>query len=344
MKYASLGNTGLVVSKLAFGSMTFGADDGSGVWKVGQEEANGLVARALDAGVTFFNSADVYAGGQSEEILGKALGKRRDEVAIATKVGNRSGEAIADYGLSRRRVISACDGSLKRLGTDYVDLYLVHLFDAFTPVEETLWALDDLVRQGKVRYVGFSNWPAWRAALALGAQDRHGWARFAAAEMYYSLLGRDVEVEFTDFARQAGVGIMAWSPLSGGFLSGRYTREDPGGGRGRLSSFDFPPIDRERGYDVVDRLKEIGEAQGASPAQVAIAWVMGRPGVSSVLVGASRPEQLESNLGAVDVELSADELASLDELTAPTLPYPSAGWMAGGMVDPMLEEALGDPR
>ncbi|HEU4617203.1 MAG TPA: aldo/keto reductase [Gammaproteobacteria bacterium] len=344
MKYARLGHSGLIVSRLALGSMTFGSGAGpfASVSKVGQAAANDLVARALDGGINFFNSADVYAGGESERMLGKALGKRRNDVVIATKVGNRMGPALVEAGLSRRHILAAADGSLERLGTDYIDVYLVHKVDTLTPVEETVEALEDLVRQGKVRYVGFSNWPAWMAAKAVGLQRERGYSRFLAAEMYYSLLGRDVEHEVVPFCEDAGVGIMAWSPLAGGFLTGKYTREKPKGESGdRLGGFDFLPYDRERGYRLVELLQSIGAKRGASPAQISLAWLLTRPAVSSILIGASRLDQLEDNLGATSVELGADELAQLDAATKPEIPYPQ--WFTARVADAKAHEALGIP-
>jgi aryl-alcohol dehydrogenase-like predicted oxidoreductase len=341
MRYARLGDTGLVVSRLAFGTMTFGSGEGAfaSVYKVDEGGADALVGKALDAGVNFFNTADAYAGGASEEMLGRALGNRRRDVVIATKVGNRMGDALLRQGLSRHHLIGAAEDSLRRLGTDYIDVYLVHRLDPYTPLEETLHALESLVRAGKVRYVGFSNWPAWLAAKAVGIQRANGWTPFRAAESYYSLVGRDLEHEIVPFAVDAGVGIMVWSPLAGGFLSGKYTRENPVAEGGRLEGFDFLPVDRDRGYDLVERMREIGAAHGASPAQVALAWLLSKPYVSSVLVGASKPRQLDDNLGAAGVDLSAGELAALDEMTAPTPVYPH--WFNQKVFDAQVKAALG---
>jgi aryl-alcohol dehydrogenase-like predicted oxidoreductase len=343
MKYARLGDTGLIVSRLAFGSMTFGTiKEGpfASTFKVDQAGANELVARAIGGGVNFFNSADVYAGGESERILGKAIGARRREVVIATKVGNRMGPALIETGLSRRHIFAAAEGSLTRLGTDYLDVYLVHKVDALTPMEETIEALEDLVRQGKVRYVGFSNWPAWLAAKAVGVQSARGWSRFRAAEVYYSLVGRDLEHELVPFCADAGIGVMVWSPLAGGFLSGKYTRANPKGDPGaRLATFEFLPHDRERGYQLIDLLQSIGAKRGATPAQVSLAWLLTRPTVSSLLVGASNAKQLEENLGAADVTLDAEDLAQLDAATRPTAPYPN--WFTARVADGKAHEALG---
>ena len=345
MQYARLGDTGLIVSRLAFGTMTFGSAPNTpfaAVHKVDQAGANELVARALDAGINFFNSADAYAGGESERILGKALGARRKEVVIATKVGNRTGQGLVETGLSRRNIFAAVEGSLKRLGTDFIDVYLVHKVDRLTPLEETIGALEDLVRQGKVRYIGFSNWPAWLAAKAVGVQQARGFAPFRAAEMYYSLLGRDLEHEVVPFCMDAGVGIMVWSPLAGGFLSGKYTRSQPQGESGdRLGGFDLLPYDRERGYELIELLKEIGAKHGASPAQVSIAWLLTRSGVASVLIGASNVRQLDENIGAARVTLTDADLAQLDAATKPTPLYPN--WFTDLVVDRRAYEALGLP-
>jgi aryl-alcohol dehydrogenase-like predicted oxidoreductase len=342
VKYARLGQSGLVVSQLALGSMTFGSGTGpfASTFKVNQAAANDIVASAIDRGVNFFNSADVYAGGESERILGKAIGAKRKEVVIATKVGNRMGGALIESGLSRRHILAAADGSLERLGTNYIDVYLVHKADTLTPIEETIEALEDLVRRGKARYVGFSNWPAWMAAKAVGVQRANGWSQFRAAEMYYSLVGRDLEHEVVPFCTDAGIGVMAWSPLAGGFLSGKYTREKPKGEAGdRLGGFEFLPYDRERGYALIDLLRSIGERRNASPAQISLAWLLTRPAVSSILVGASSTKQLEENLAATAVELSGDELAQLDAATRPIQPYPQ--WFNERVADGKVHDALG---
>jgi aryl-alcohol dehydrogenase-like predicted oxidoreductase len=340
MLYSRLGNTGLLVSKLALGAMTFGSAEGpmAAVSKVGQKGADEMVGKALDAGVNFFNTADAYTGGQSEQMLAAALGPRRKDVVIATKVGFRTGDALIHTGLSRQHVIASAEESLMRLKTDYVDVYLVHRVDKYTPVEETLGALNDLVRAGKVRYAGFSNWPAWLAAKAIGAQKMNGWAEFQAAEMYYSLVGRDIEHEIVPLALDAGIGIMVWSPLAGGFLSGKYSRENPQGDGGRLTGFDILPFDRERGYALIEVLKEIASNHKASPSQVAIAWLLNRPAVASVLVGANKLGQLEDNLAAASLTLSPDESSKLDELTKPAPIYPN--WFNTNIFDQQAKKAL----
>jgi aryl-alcohol dehydrogenase-like predicted oxidoreductase len=344
VQYARLGSSGLVVSRLAFGSMTFGSSAGpfASVHKVDQATANDLVARAIEGGVNFFNGADVYAGGESERMLGKAIGAKRKEVVIATKVGNRMGASLIESGLSRRHILAAADGSLERLGTDYIDVYLVHKVDALTPIEETIDALEDLVRQGKVRYVGFSNWPAWMAAKAVGVQRANGWTEFRAAEMYYSLLGRDLEHDVQPFCADAGIGVTVWSPLAGGFLTGKYTRAKPKGESGdRLGGFDFLPYDRERGYALIELLQTIGEQRGASPAQVSIAWLLTRAAVSAVLIGASTAKQLQENLRAADVKLTSEDLERLDAATKPVPQYPN--WFTDRVVDGKVYAALGIP-
>lgn len=339
MRYARLGDTGLIVSRLAFGAMTFGSHPSMpNVYKVDEEGARALVEKSLDAGVNFFDTANGYAAGQSEVMLGRLLAGRRQDVVIATKVGFRVGEALNDAGLSRRHLLASCEASLRRLGTDYVDLYVLHKEDPYTPLEETLETLDGLVRAGKVRYVGFSNWPAWRAATAVQLQRARGWARFCNGQMYYSLLGRDVEQDVVPFMEYAGVGMTVWSPLAGGFLSGKYTRENLKGGDNRLSGFDFLPTDKELGFKVVDRMRELADARGASAAQVAIAWLLAKPVVASVIVGASKLHQLEDNLKAADLELSAAEVAELDALTQPPPSYPH--WFNRNLLDAKHKEVL----
>jgi aryl-alcohol dehydrogenase-like predicted oxidoreductase len=341
MQYNRLGDTGLIVSRLGFGVMTFGSAKGTvfeAISRVDQNLANELVAKALDAGINHFNTADVYTGGQSEEFLGKALGNRRKDVVISTKVGFRSGEALIHQGLSRHHILESVEGSLRRLGTDYIDVYLVHKLDPHTPVEETADALDSVVKSGKVRYIGFSNWSAWLAAKAVGLQQQNRWARFKAAELYYSLVGRDVEHELAPFVKDAGIGVIVWSPLAGGFLTGKYTRDNPKGDGGRLTSFDMLPHDKNKGYELVDRLRTIGERHRATPAQVAIAWVLSKPFVSSVLLGANTSKQLDDNLGAARLELRNEDLSGLDEFTVPTPMYPN--YFNIRVVDEPVKKAL----
>ena len=337
MQYIRLGETGLVVSRLSFGAMTFSAEGHlSTVNKVDETSAKVLVERALTAGVNFFDTADVYAGGNSERILGKLLHERRHEVVISTKAGFRVGQALTQTGLSRQHLMAQCEASLKRLDTDYLDIFLAHRADPFTPLEETLETLNDLVRQGKTRYIGFSNWPTWMAAKAVVMQRERGWARFITSQMYYSLVGRDLEHDFLTFSQDARLGLMVWSPLAGGFLSGKYTPDNLKDSDNRLSGFDVIPFDKEQGFKTVDALRGIAEGHGATVAQVALAWLLAQPAVSSLIVGASKLSQLDDNLGATELKLSSDELDLLDELNRPGPIYPN--W---SMTDGSAKKALG---
>ncbi|CAG7648347.1 1-deoxyxylulose-5-phosphate synthase YajO [Paenibacillus solanacearum] len=338
MKYTQLGRSGLLVSKLAFGAMTFGSGNIPSVYKVGQDHAQELVNHALAAGINFFDTANAYADGLSEEILGRLLGSRRKEVVIATKAGMRMGPELVQAGLSRKHLFDACEASLIRLGTDYIDLYIVHKTDPFTPLEETLEALNDLVRQGKVRYIGYSNWPAWLAAQAVQMQRERGWAPFINGQMYYSLIGRDIEHDTVPFMQNGGVGLTVWGPLAGGFLSGKYTRHHLIDPEHRLSGFDFLPHDKEWGFKVMDTVKDIAHTHDATPAQVSLAWLLAQPHVSSVLVGSSKLSQLEDNLNASGLQLTVQEIATLDELTRPAPLYPN--WFATKLLDVQAAQAL----
>jgi len=321
--------------------MTFGSDPSlPNVYKVDRENAQTMIDKSLEAGINFFDTADGYAAGQSEEMLGRALGKRRQDVVVATKVGFRSGDPITQAGLSRRHILFSCDESLRRLNTDFIDLYILHKVDPYTPLEETLEALNDLVRAGKVRYIGFSNWPAWRAATAVQMQNSRGWARFCSGQMYYSLLGRDVEYDVVPFLTHAHLGMTVWSPLAGGFLSGKYTRDNLKDSENRLSGVEFLPLDKDLGFKVVDRMREIAAGHNASVAQVALAWLLSKPVVSSIIVGASKIHQLEDNLKAVAVQLSEEEQTELDLLTKPPALYPH--WFNQNLLDAKHKEALTD--
>ena len=330
MKYAMLGNTGLPVSRLGFGALTFTQGNAalSSVYKVGAQLAGELVGRALDAGVTLFDTADVYADGESETLLGAALKPHRDKVVITTKVGNRGTKELMHAGLSRRHILWSVDQSLKRLGTDWIDVYIAHRDDCFTPLEETLEAFDAVVRSGKARYIGFSNWSPWMAAAAMEIQKANGLARFTHGQMYYSLLGRDVERDMLPMMRHYGLGLTAWSPLAYGFLSGAYTREDLSKPDNRFSNFDMLQFDRDKGFALLEVMRGIAEARSMSVAQVAIAWLLARPGVDAVLLGATRLHQLEDNLGAADVDLTAEDMAQLEAATVITPHYPSSDWIA----------------
>ena len=330
MRYKKLGRTGLFVSELCLGTMTLGGGDDmwGKIGQLGQDEADTLVRTAVDGGINFIDTADVYAGGRSEEITGQAirnLGIKRDEIVVATKGFGQTGEGPNGRGASRYHLIDACKASLKRLQLDHVDLYQVHGFDPATPIEETLRALDTLVQHGHVRYVGVSNWAAWQIAKALGVSERLGLYRFASLQAYYTVAGRDLEREIVPMLLSEEVGLMVWSPLAGGFLSGKYERGREADADGRRAAFDFPPVDKERGYGVIDAMRPIAQAHGASVAQVALAWLLHQPAVTSVIVGAKRREQLADNLAAVTLDLSADEVATLDGASKLPAEYP--GWM-----------------
>ena len=330
MRYNPLGRTGLFVSELCLGTMTFGGGGGFFDYMGGlkQDEADPLVKAAVDAGVNFIDTANVYSNGLSEEVTGRAvknLGIARREVVLATKAFGQMGDGPNQRGLSRTHLIEACKASLKRLGTDYIDLYQVHGFDAATPIEETLRALDVLVAHGHVRYIGLSNWAAWQVEKALGVSERLNLARFQSVQAYYSLAGRELEREIVPMLREEGLGLMVWSPLAGGFLSGKYSGDGEGGEKGRRDTRAFPPVDEARGRAVVDAMRPIAAAHDRSVAQVALAWLLHQPAVTSVIMGAKRPDQLADNLGAADLFLSADELKALDEASALPAEYP--GWM-----------------
>ena len=334
MRYNPLGRTGLFVSELCLGTMTFG---GEGFFAymgaVKQDGADALVKAAFDKGVNFIDTADVYSQGLSEEITGQAIrnvGLRREDVVLATKAMGPMGEGINTRGTSRKHIVEACKASLKRLGTDYIDLYQIHGFDAATPIEETLRALHTMVEHGHVRYIGVSNWAAWQIAKALGISERLGLHRFETVQSYSTLAGRDLEREVVPMVKSEGLGIMVWSPLAGGYLSGKYQAEgtkEQGAVEqvGRREERPFPPVDETRGPKVVDAMRPIAQAHGVSVAQIALAWLLYQRHVTSVIVGAKRIDQLEDNLGAVDVVLSADELATLDQVSKLPAEYP--GWM-----------------
>jgi aryl-alcohol dehydrogenase-like predicted oxidoreductase len=327
MDHRQLGRSGLRVSALTLGTMTFG---GRGPFaNVGSTDVAGAARQidmCLDAGVTLIDTADVYSAGLSEEIVGEVLGEngRRERALVATKARMPMGDGPNDAGLSRHHLIAACEASLRRLRADHIDLYQVHEWDGHTPLEETLSALDDLVRSGKVRYVGASNYAGWQLAKAIGLSERLGLERFVSQQIHYSLQAREAEYELIPAGLDAGVGVMVWSPLAGGLLSGKYRRGEQGPeGARQLTDWDEPPVrDPDALYDVVDVLVEIAGDRGVSAAQVALAWLLGRPGVSTVVVGARTDEQLADNLAAADLELSDEERARLDEVSAPPLLYP----------------------
>ncbi len=330
MRMRKLGDTGLLVSEICLGAMTFGG--GEGIWnaigKMDQPTVDGLVKDAIDRGVNFFDTANVYSAGRSENLLGQAfrnLGLARDQFVLATKVLGRMGPGVNQLGLSRYHILQSIDASLERLQLDHIDLYQIHGQDPLTPIEETLDALDDCVRAGKVRYIGVSNHAAWQIAKALGISERRGFARFQSVQAYYSLAGRDLEREIIPLARDQRLAILPWSPLAGGFLTGKFSREGKTPQDARRSNFDFPPIDRERAFRIIDAARPIAEAHDASVARVALAWLLHQPAVTSVIIGAKTREQLLDNLASVDLALTSQELATLGSVSALPPEYP--GWM-----------------
>lgn len=331
MRTKRLGRTGLYVSEICLGTMTYG---GKGFWevigKLGPDAVAGQLRAAFDAGVNFVDTADVYHEGESERLTGQAiakLGLRRNDLVIATKVRGRVGPGPNDVGLSRKHILDSIDGSLSRLGMDHVDLYQIHGVDAVTPLEETLEALDDVVRAGKVRYVGFCNLPAWKAMKALGISERRGFASFVSAQVFYSIAGRDIEREIVPLAQEEGLAILPWSPLAGGLISGKFKSGEGGPEGARRSQFDFPPVDKNKAFACVDAMRPIAAAHGCSVARVALAYLLQKPFVTSVIIGARSDEQLADNLAASKLALSAEEIRKLDEVSALPPEYP--GWMVG---------------
>ena len=324
MNYRKLGNTGLIVSEVALGTMQFGGKMNMG--NLGQEDTTRMMRLALDRGINFIDTADVYSLGESETLVGNALKGVRPEIVLATKFRLPMSDNLNRSGATRVNIMREVEGSLRRLQTDYIDLYQVHGWDSNTPLEETLRTLDDVVRQGKVRYIGLSNFMSWQAATAVMMQQRLNLEQFVTAQMYYSLVGRGREYEFQSFAEYHNIGILVWSPLAGGFLSGKYSRDNPAAAGTRFAEAgQFVPFDKEKGYRVVDALKEVAARHDASPARVALSWVLGRSAVSSVIVAARKPEQLEDNIGAVDLRLSPEDIRLLDGVSDPGIPYPK--WM-----------------
>ena len=329
MKMRYLGNTGIKVTELCLGTMTFGAKVPQ-LGKVDQKEADRLVGMALDAGINFFDTADAYARGNSEEILGKSLGKRRKDIILATKVRARMGIGPNDVGNSRHHILEGCEASLKRLGTDYIDLYQVHSFDNHTPLEETMRALDDLVRQGKVRYIGCSNFAGWQLMKALAVSDQHNLDRFVTLQAQYSLLIRDLEYELVPLCLDQGLGILIWSPLAGGALSGKYRRGKPRPKDARYS--DQIGFDEQKTYAIVDELDKVAKAHKTTVTQAALNYLLRKPGVTSVIIGIRTAEQLADNLKTTDWEMSPDEVARLDSVSKPVNVYPY-DFLAGGFHD-----------
>ena len=326
MKFRPLADTGVFVSELCLGAMTFG---GRGqMWEVigglDQVAVDALVHRALDGGINFIDTADVYSAGESEVMVGKAIEGRRHDVVLATKVRGRTGPGPNQVGLSRLHIVNSVEASLKRLNTDYIDLYQIHRFDPLTNIEDTLRAMDDLVRAGKVRYIGCSNLPAWFLMKSLAVSREQRIERFKCTQSYYSLAGRDLERETIPLLKDQGLGLLVWSPLAGGFLSGKFTR-DSGDDTARRAKFDFPPVNKEKGFGILDALIPIAKAHGATVPQVALAWILANSAVTSVIIGARKIAQLDDNLKAVDVTLTADDMNALDEASKLTVEYPA--WM-----------------
>jgi aryl-alcohol dehydrogenase-like predicted oxidoreductase len=332
MKYNQLGRTGLYVSEICLGTMTFAGKDAPGFWKeigqLEQKEVDQIVGRSLAAGVNFIDTADVYAAGKSEALLGASLknvGARRQDVVIATKVYGEMGPQPNNRGASRGHIMDSVKQSLDRLQTDHIDLYQIHAHDPVTPIDETLRALDDLVSQGLVRYVGVSNWSAWRIEKALGSSERHGYARFESLQAYYSIAGRDLERELVPMLVEEKLGLLVWSPLAGGLLSGKFGPGATSAEGARRTTFDFPPVDKERAWACIAAMRTLGDKRGVSVARIALAYVLAKPFVSSVIIGAKDVQQLDDNLAATELELTREELATLDQVSALPSEYP--GWM-----------------
>lgn len=341
MKFNQLGKTGVLVSELCFGAMTFG---GKGYWeaigKLPEEEVTGLIKAALEKGINFLDTANAYSEGLSEILLGKALrnlGIPRQAVVIATKVRLRMGPGANQVGLSRLHISDSVNDSLERMNISHIDLLYLHGVDPITPLEETMRGLEDVVRAGKVRYLGISNHPAWMVMKANGIAEKMGWTKFIASQNYYSIASRDIEREIIPMALNENIGIMPWSPLAGGFLSGKFTRDKETVGDSRRDSFNFPPVNREKAYDIIDVMLRIGNNHNASAARVALAWLLTKPGVTSIIIGAKKQEQLLDNVECVNLKLTETELAELENISALIPEYPA--WM----VDRQLSGRFPEP-
>lgn len=320
MEYCALGNTGLYVSRICLGTMNFGQGPMSAaIGGLNEKEVQNMVDRAFDKGINFFDTANLYSNGESEILLAKAIGKRREEAVIATKLYNPFSKDINSLGTSRKAIMREAEASLKRLGTDYIDLYQVHSWDPTTPLEETLSALDDLVKSGKVRYIGLSNFTGWQIARAYGISEAKGFHKFVSAQSYYSLVGRELEYEVLPVVKDLNMGVMVWSPLASGFLSGKYTgtETEPG----RRGVFSFPPVNQVQGDAIVEILRKIAEVHNATPAQIALAWALHQAGISSIILGARRIEQLEENISAVNIKLSGEQVSQLNSISMPATPF-----------------------
>ncbi len=339
MKYNQLGRSGLFVSEICLGTMTFSGENffGGVIGTLDQKASTRLVERSVAAGVNFLDTADAYSAGQSEVMTGQAirdLGLKRSEIVLATKVFARMGPGVNEIGASRGHIMDGVAKSLDRLKMDYIDLYQIHQTDLVTPVEETMRALDDLVRQGMVRYIGVSNWTAWRIMKANAIAGARGQERFETVQAYYSLTGRELERELVPMMEEERIGCLVWSPLAGGYLSGKYSEGGEGAAEGRRKSFDFPPVDRARGEPIIAAMRPIAKAHGTSVARVALAWVLAKKFVTSVIIGARTVEQLDDNLEATRLNLTADEIGKLDTLSAIAEDYPH--WMISRFKDQRL--------
>lgn len=328
MKYNLLGNTGLKVSELCLGTMTFG---GRGFWTaigtLPQDQVNALVKKSVDGGINFIDTANVYSEGLSEQMTGQAirdLGLKRDDLVIATKVRGQMGAGPNNTGLSRKHILQQADESLARLQMDYIDLYQIHGFDALTPLDETLGALDTLVKSGKVRYIGCSNLAAWQIMKALGISAQERISKFVSFQAYYTIAGRDLERELAPMLLDQKMGLMVWSPLAGGLLSGKYSRNTESK-EGRRANFDFPPVNKDKAFHIIDVMQTIADDKQLAVAQIAIAWLLHQPVVTSVIIGANKPQQLSDNIDSVKVHLSVEELSKLDEASKLSQEYPA--WM-----------------
>ncbi len=338
MKYQHLGKTSLIVSRLSLGTMTFSESEklsAGGTFR--QNIADSLVHEALEAGVNLFDCADCYHRGESEIMLGRALGKQRQDVILTSKVGFRHGDRLFEAGLSAKNILHSVEQSLKRLSTDYLDILFAHIPDPYTSLDETLRAFEDIVRQGKARYIGFSNFPAWKAAKMLSAQSEKNYQTFTCAQLYYSLVGRDLDHEYLSFLKEESLGLMVWSPLAGGYLSGKYSTFKSSE-NARRKTHDFPPVDQQKAQPIMSGLFEIAEKKRASPAQVALSWLLAKDFVSSVIIGAKTTEQLSDNLSSVDCELSSEEVLRLDKLSEIEPIYP--GYMLPFGYDQKIKKFL----
>jgi aryl-alcohol dehydrogenase-like predicted oxidoreductase len=327
VQYQQLGHTGIFVSRLCMGAMTFGGAEGifKAIGGLPQHDVDTLVGNSIDAGINFFDTANVYSAGESETMLGKALGARRKDVVVASKVFGRMGKGANEVGLSRLHILHEAEASLQRMNTDYIDLYQIHGFDPVTPFEETLSALTDLVRQGKVRYIGCSNLAAWHIMKALGVSAARHLEKFVTLQAYYSLAGRELEREIVPMLLDQKLGLLVWSPLAGGLLSGKFTRGGAIDNEARRTKFSFPPVNQEKAYDIVDVMQAVAARRSATVAQVALAWLLHQPSVTSVIIGAKKASQLKDNLGAVELKLDEEDLKQLDQVSRIATEYP--GWM-----------------